>query len=37
MYLLLNQTKQHWYTGSTTGGAGNTGMTMVIAFPRDAP
>jgi hypothetical protein len=33
----LNQTKQHWYTSSTRGSTGNTGMAMVIVFPRDAP
>jgi len=27
----------HWYIGSATRGAGNTGMNMVIAFPRDLP
>jgi len=29
--------QRHWRIGSTTGGAGNTGMTMIIAFLIDAP
>jgi hypothetical protein len=33
----ISNSLQHWYIGSTTGGAGDTGMTMVIAFPRDTP
>jgi hypothetical protein len=33
---VLNQSKQHWYTGSTTGSTENTGMAIVIVFPRDA-